>query len=178
MSTDILISGFGGQGLMSLGKIIARAALIDGKATSWFPSYGAEMRGGTAHCYVKVSNTPIASPFVEYADIAVILNQPSLDKFKKRMKKDSLLIINSDLINKRFSFKDIDIISLPLNAIALECGNLKVVNSVVLGILTVLRPSIFKKSTLAKVLKSTFFDKEILKANFKGLDKGQELARK
>ncbi len=96
--TKILISGFGGQGLLSLGKVLAKAALNEGKYTTWFPSYGAEMRGGTAHCFVKISDSPIASPFIDYPNIAMIFNQPSLDKFKNKLKQANPLILNSDLI--------------------------------------------------------------------------------
>ncbi|MDD3297051.1 MAG: 2-oxoacid:acceptor oxidoreductase family protein, partial [Candidatus Omnitrophica bacterium] len=117
MEKEILISGFGGQGLMSLGKIIARAALKSNKHTIWFPSYGAEMRGGTAHCFVKISDKPIASPFIVYPDIAIILNQPSLDKFRKVIKK-GILVTNKDLIGKISMSKNITLKNLPLNSMA------------------------------------------------------------
>ena len=79
MKVDFLISGFGGQGIMSLGRVLARVAVWEEKHTVFFPSYGAEMRGGTAHCFVKISTNPIASPFIEYPDVAIIFIQPSLD---------------------------------------------------------------------------------------------------
>ena len=175
METKILISGFGGQGLMRLGKILAKAALSENKHTSWFPSYGAEMRGGTAHCFVKISDSPIASPFIDYPDIAVILNQPSLNKFKKRLRRKSLLILNSDLTSSSFYSKDVKIISLPLNKIALECGNTKVVNIIALGALLALKKNFLKKQTIIKVLKETFNQKDILDANLKGFHRGIEV---
>ena len=176
--TEILISGFGGQGIMSLGKFLAKAALKEGKHTTYFPSYGAEMRGGTAHCCVKVSDSPIASPFQDHPDLALILNQPSLDKFRKKLKKGGILILNSDLVTNKFSFNNIKGVSLPLNKIALDCGNIKVANVVALGALLFLDPSIFKKETLIKALKETFKNQNTLNQNLKALDKGQALATK
>jgi len=115
MSKQILVSGFGGQGILSLGKILAKAAIVEDKNATWFPSYGAEVRGCTAHCFVKISKEAIASPFVEYPDIGIILNQPSLDKYRKQFKKRCFLILNSDLIGSDSVNKGIKKISLPLN---------------------------------------------------------------
>ena len=174
--TEILISGFGGQGIMSLGKFVAKAALGEGKHTTYFPSYGAEMRGGTAHCCVKVSDSPIASPFFDCPDVALLFNQPSLEKFKSKIKKGGIVILNSDLISSKFSFDSVKIFCLSLNKIALDCGNIKVANVVALGALLFLDPSIFKKETLIKALKETFKNQNTLNQNLKALDKGQALA--
>src|SRR3989338_6902731 len=118
MKNEILISGSGGQGLMRLGKILAQAAVLEGKFTVFFPSYGPEMRGGTAHCFVKISDREIASPFVEFADTAIIFNQPSLVKFRARIRKEALVILNSDLISKSEAEITGKVISLPLNKMA------------------------------------------------------------
>ena len=176
--TEILISGFGGQGIMSLGKFLAKAALREGKHTTYFPSYGAEMRGGTAHCCVKISDSPIAFPFQGRPDVALIFNQPSLDKFKKKFKKGGILILNSDLISVKFSFDNIRGASLPLSKVALDCGNVKVANIVALGALLSLDPSIFKKETLVNALKETFKNQNTVNQNLKALDKGQTLLPK
>ena len=175
MKTDILISGFGGQGLMSLGKLLAKAALLENKNVTWFPSYGAEMRGGTAHCFVKISTKYIDSPFIESSDIAIILNQPSLSKFRSKFKKNSLVILNSDLINNDAIKKEIRKISLPLNKIALDCGNIKVANIVALGVISFLTPGFLKNETIIKVLKETFKDKKILNQNIEAFNKGEDL---
>ncbi len=175
MRSDILISGFGGQGLMSLGRLLARAALEENKYTTWFPSYGAEMRGGTAHCFVKVSSEPIASPFIDTPDIAIILNQPSLAKFKDKFKKDTLVVLNSDLINDDDIKPNIRKISMPLNKIALECGNIRVANIIALGLICFLTPEFLKEDTIIKILKNTFRDKEILKQNLSAFNRGKEL---
>jgi len=176
MKVEILISGFGGQGIMSLGKFLAKAALSEGKQVTYFPSYGAEMRGGTAHCCVKISDSPIASPFEDHPDVALIFNQPSLDKFKKKLKKGGILILNSDFMNSKFSFDNIRGACLPLSKTAFECGNIKVANIVGLGALLSLDPSIFKKETLVKGLKGTFKNQNTLKQNLRALDMGQVLA--
>jgi len=173
MKISILISGFGGQGSMSLGKFLARAALKEQKHTTWFPSYGAEMRGGTAHCFVKISDLPIASPFVDSPDLAIILNQPSLEKFKNKIKQKTLLIFNSNLIARDFIPKGVKNIGLPLNEIALDCGDIRVANAVILGILVFLMPDIFKKSTIISGLKEAFADKSILDKNLKAFAKGE-----
>ncbi|MCK4917690.1 MAG: 2-oxoacid:acceptor oxidoreductase family protein [Candidatus Omnitrophica bacterium] len=175
MSKQILVSGFGGQGILSLGKILAKAAIVEDKNATWFPSYGAEVRGGTAHCFVKISKEPIASPFVEYPDIGIILNQPSLDKYRKQFKKRCFLILNSDLIGSDSVNKGIKKISLPLNKMALECGSLKVTNIIALGILVLFNPEIIKKDSVIKVLKETYRDKEILKQNLDALEKAKSL---
>ena len=177
MKAEILISGFGGQGLMSLGKILAKAAALENKYSVWFPSYGAEMRGGTAYCFVKISSSPIHSPFIVHPDIAVILNQPSLDKFKEQLKKQSLLILNADLIdNHSFIGAGIKKINLPLNKMALECGSIKAVNTVALGVLISLQKSLIRESTVIKILEETFNTKESLGLNLSALSCGKQAA--
>jgi len=173
MKTDVLIAGFGGQGLMRLGKIIAQAALYEGKDTVFFPSYGAEMRGGTAHCFVKISDHPIASPFVEHPDLAIIFNQPSLDKFKQRL-KSSLVIVNSDLAPRLEQSLAARTINLPLNKMALEGGNIKVANIIALGILAASRPKLLMRKTIISVLKETFKKKGSFEVNFKAFSLGEK----
>jgi len=174
MVTQILISGFGGQGMISLGKILAKSALLEGRFITGFPSYGAEMRGGTAHCFIKISDSYIASPIIDSIDIAVILNQPSLDKFKGKLKKGNTLILNSDLITDDSSSTGIKKISLSLNKIALSCGNIKVANIVALGAIIASFQKFLKKETIIKVLKQTFTDKSVLEQNLKAFSKGLE----
>lgn len=174
MTTEILLSGFGGQGVMSLGKALANVALKEGKYPIYFPSYGAEVRGGTAYCFVKISDTYIASPLIENPDIAILLNQPSLDKFEKRLKRKCLLIANSDLITRSPVREDIQTILAPLNAIALECGSAKVANTVALGMLIALKPCFLKQETIRDFLNETFLSGELLIQNTKAFDKGMQ----
>lgn len=176
MQKSILISGFGGQGMIKLGKIMAEAALQNYRHISWFPSYGAEMRGGTAHCSVKISDQPIATPFIKSPDIAVIFNQPSFDKFRRRFHKKTLVVLNGDLIQnfpKKLEIKDFFIF--PLNKIALSCGNIKVANIVALGAILSLTNKLFNEKDIISLLKKNFSDKDKQVQNLKALAKGKNL---
>ena len=178
MKIDILLSGAGGQGLMSLGKVIAAAAIKENKFATYFPSYGPEVRGGTAYCYIKISDAPIASPLVENPDVAIILNQQSLDKFRNQLDRECVLISNSDLIQNKPSLTAKKIIYLPLSRFALECGDVKCANVVALGVLICLKPETLKQETIIGILKEIFStNNSMLNINIKALSKGQEAAR-
>jgi len=135
MSTArIICAGFGGQGVMSMGQLITYAGMIEGKEVSWLPSYGPEMRGGTANCSVTVSDKPVGSPVIaKDATCAIVMNLPSLDKFEKDIKPGGKLIINSSLIDRKVERDDIDVHYIPANDIAIELGNPKVANMIMLG---------------------------------------------
>ncbi len=133
MTHEIIIAGFGGQGVMAMGKILVEAALKEGKNVSWLPSYGPEMRGGTANCNVIVSDEPVGSPVVSEATAALILNRPSLDKFEADVIPGGVLIINSSLIDKKATRDDIKVYYVPANDIANELGTGKIANMVMLG---------------------------------------------
>ncbi|MCF7894467.1 MAG: 2-oxoacid:acceptor oxidoreductase family protein [Candidatus Omnitrophica bacterium] len=177
MKKQILISGFGGQGMMKLGKILAQVALSQNKHTSWFPSYGAEMRGGTAHCFVKISDHHISSPFVSSPDIAIIFNQPSLIRFKDKFNSKTKVILNTDLIKKNQLPKVDEKISCCLNKIALDCGNIKVANIVALGITFSLTNKLMKRQTIISVLRKNFPDKKKLKQNLEAFSKGEDYVK-
>jgi 2-oxoglutarate ferredoxin oxidoreductase subunit gamma len=178
MKIDILLSGFGGQGLMSLGKVIATAAILENKFATYMPSYGPEVRGGTAYCYVKISDVPIASPLVETPDAAIILNQQSLNKFKNQLDKNCILILNSDLMQNKPNLSAKKIIYLPLSKAALECGDIKCANVVALGALIRLKPDILKQGTIIGILKKIFSaNNSMLNINIKALSKGHEAAK-
>lgn len=133
MTHEIIMAGFGGQGVMAMGKILAEAALKEGKNVSWLPSYGPEMRGGTANCNVIVSDEPVGAPVVSEATAALILNRPSLDKFEKDVVPGGVLIINSSLIEQKATRTDIKVYYVPANDIANELGNGRIMNMVMLG---------------------------------------------
>lgn len=176
MKKNILISGFGGQGMVKLGKILAQAALDNHKHISWFPSYGAEMRGGTAHCSVKISDSPISSPLVDFPDIAMIFNQPSLEKFKSSFRKDTLVILNSDFIqNSAQGRLPGSYYSFALNKIALGCGSLRMANIVALGALLSLTGGFLRKEAVIYCLKKNFPEKNKQKQNLKALAEGEKL---
>lgn len=136
MTTEIIFAGFGGQGVILAGKILALAGMSDGKYVSHIPSYGAAMRGGTANCSVIVSDEEIASPVIEKPDVVVALNKPSMVKFEQWLKPNGLLIYNSSLIDIEPSRTDIRKLKLPCNEIAEETKNPRGANMVVLGCLS------------------------------------------
>ncbi|MBR4826078.1 MAG: 2-oxoacid:acceptor oxidoreductase family protein [Spirochaetaceae bacterium] len=140
MTTEIIFAGFGGQGVILAGKILALAGMSEDKYVSHIPSYGAEMRGGTANCSVIVSDDEVASPVIEKPDVVVALNKPSMTKFEPMIKAGGLLIYNSSLIDSKPSRKDIKSIALPANEIAEKCSNARGANMVVLGCLAKVIP--------------------------------------
>jgi 2-oxoglutarate ferredoxin oxidoreductase subunit gamma len=135
MKQEIIISGFGGQGVMVMGQLLTYAGMLEDKHVSWMPSYGPEMRGGTANCAVIIDDSSIGAPTVSEPTAAVVLNLPSLDKFERTVRPKGALIVNSSLINKQAERTDIDVHYVPINDIAAELGNPKVVNMVALGAL-------------------------------------------
>ncbi|MDG6005877.1 2-oxoacid:acceptor oxidoreductase family protein [Candidatus Brocadia sapporoensis] len=128
----IILAGFGGQGMMLLGKLIAQAAMIDGKKVTYFPSYGTEVRGGTAVYHLIISNNEIFSPIIEEADTLIVMNQPSYQKFKGMLKAGGLLLLNTSMI-KSDNFPDAKIYEVPATEIASKLGNVLVSNIVMLG---------------------------------------------
>lgn len=155
MLIETIFSGFGGQGVLSMGKLLAYAAMKEGKEVSWMPSYGPEMRGGTANCMVNISDEPISSPVVTEYDVVVALNQPSLKKFEPRVKKGGILIWESSTIKEGPTRKDITVIPLPaIDKATNELKNVKVMNMLVLGALVKLNP-IVNPDTLLTALKET-----------------------
>ena len=140
MTTEIIFAGFGEQGVILAGKILTLAGMSEDKFVSHIPSYGAEMRGGTANCSVIVSDEEVASPVIENPDVVVALNKPSMVKFEPQLKKGGLLIYNSSLIDIKPSRTDIRYIALPANEIAAECKNERGANMVVLGCLAKVIP--------------------------------------
>ena len=133
MEERIIIAGFGGQGVMAMGQLLTYSGMIEESYVSWLPSYGPEMRGGTANCNVIISTEPIGSPVVVEASTALVLNKPSLDKFEKSVIPGGRLLINSSLIDRKSNREDIDIFYIPANEIANELGNNRVANMVMLG---------------------------------------------
>lgn len=128
-----IFAGFGGQGVLLMGQLLAYAGMLEDKEVSWLPSYGPEMRGGTANCSVVVSDSPVASPIVTMATTVVAMNRPSLDKFEDSVLPDGKLFINSSIIDKKSYRGDVEVYYVPCNEIAEELGNPRVANMVMLG---------------------------------------------
>lgn len=155
MQKEIIIAGFGGQGVLALGQMLAYGGLVAGKEVSWFPSYGPEMRGGTANCAVVISDKEISSPVVSRPDIIIAMNKPSLEKFLPNLKKGGLVIYNSSLISDFTERPDAIYYAIPANKIAEEAGNVKasnvVLGEILLSLTNILQPSSFT-SGMRKVL--------------------------
>ncbi len=132
---DIIFAGFGGQGIMLMGKAFSCAAMNHGSFVTWMPSYGAEVRGGTAHSMVIISDSSIGSPIVREPSVCVVMNKPSFTKFEYKVKKGGLLIINKTLVEIDSERNDIDIFGIPATEIATSLGNPRVGNMVALGAL-------------------------------------------
>jgi len=175
-TTEILLAGFGGQGIMLMGKLLAQAGLDSKKNVTWMPSYGAEVRGGTAYSMTKISDSPIASPVVTNPDILVVMNEPSLVKYEDKLKPKGILIMNKSLISAKPHRKDILAVSIPVTELATKLGSARSANMVAIG--AVLKSSrLFPIRTVVAALKELMGGKEeLIAVNKKAIEKGYEKA--
>ena len=173
---EIIIAGFGGQGVLSMGKILAYAALVEGKEVTWMPSYGPEQRGGTANVTVIVSDNKISSPILSMYDTAVILNQPSLEKFEQSIKPDGTLIYDGYGISTPPSRKDITVYRIDAMDAAAEMKAAKAFNMIVLGGLLKVRPLVEVEDVL-HALRKTLPERHhhLIPMNEAALRKGMEI---
>jgi 2-oxoglutarate ferredoxin oxidoreductase subunit gamma len=175
MQNDVIIAGFGGQGVLLIGKMLAYAGMADGKEVSWLPSYGPEMRGGTCNCTVVISDKPVGSPVVERPRAAMVLNLPSLDKFESTVKPGGLLVINSSLINRGSSRSDLHVILVPANEIAMELGNPRGANMVALGAFLGATHAVSLEA-VDTLIRDTFAGKpRVIEVNLTALRRGYEI---
>lgn len=175
MLIKTIFAGFGGQGVLSMGLNLAQAAMLEGKNVTYLPSYGAEVRGGTANCTVAVSDEEIASPVASSPDFIIAMNQPSLVRFQNQIRSGGVLFINSSLIEAEISRGDIDIVRVPANSIAEKLGSPRSANMVMMGAFTK-KSSIVSVSSVIEGLKSALKDKQKLIAiNEKALMAGYDL---
>ncbi len=177
MLYEMIFAGFGGQGVLSMGKLMAYAAMKEGKEVSWMPSYGPEMRGGTANCMVNISDQAISSPVVNAYDVGVVLNLPSLKKFEGKIKKGGILIWESSTIKEPPTRTDIRIYALPaIDKSTVELGNVQVMNMIILGALTKLL-SIVSPDTLLAALTETLPKRHhgLIPLNQKAIELGMSL---
>ena len=133
MTQQFIFAGFGGQGMLLIGKFLAMACMLDGKHVSWLPSYGPEMRGGTANCSVTVSDKEVGSPMVNNADVLIAMNLPSLDKFEHTVKPGGLIVVNSSIIDRKVERDDVKVVYCDANGIAEQVKNPKGANVAILG---------------------------------------------
>lgn len=175
MTERIIIAGAGGQGILLLGRILAYAAMRENKYVTYLPSYGAEVRGGTAHCSVIISDSGINSPYITQADSLVIMNQPSIERFKARLKNKGLFIINSSLTTKEIN-RNTHPLKYPFTDIAIKLGNIKASNMVALGCYLAQKKIINPKTVLKVIEEITPSEKKcFIEINKKALAKGMEL---
>lgn len=176
-SHEMVIAGFGGQGVLSMGQIISYAALVEGKEVSWMPSYGPEMRGGTANCIVIVSPVRISSPIITRFDSAIALNQPSVDKFEQRVKEGGLLMYEESTVINPPTRKDIEVVGLSALSEAVRLGKRQVANVIMLGAFLALRP-IIRTENVMEALKKVLPERHhhMLPLNEQALGLGKQMA--
>jgi len=179
MQTEIIIAGFGGQGVLFAGQVLAYAAMDNGLGVTWIPSYGPEMRGGTANCTVIISDEEIGSPLVRHPKAAIVLNLPSLDKYEPMVVPGGVLIANRSLINRDAQRSDLQVVFIPANEIAEELGDKRLMNMVALGAMLGLLP-VLSLEAIEKALEDHLPErhKRLLPVNFKALRHGAEYALK
>ncbi len=175
MLIKTIFAGFGGQGVLSMGLNLAQAAMLEGKYVTYLPSYGAEVRGGTANCTVAVSDEEIASPVASSPEFIVAMNQPSMIRFQNQIESGGLFFVNSSLIEAEFTRGDIDVVEIPANSIAEELGSPRSANMVMLGAFT-RRSNLVSLSSVIEALKNTLKNKQkLIAVNKKALQAGYDL---
>lgn len=176
MKEEVIMAGFGGQGVMSIGKLLSYAGMKEDYEVSWMPSYGPEMRGGTANCTVIVSDKQIPSPLSSKPDSIIVMNLPSLDKFAPQVKSGGTIYVNSSLIEKEVERDDVDVVKIPANEIANELGNSKIANMAMLGAYAA-KNDVVDLDTVKKSLENVLPERwhKLIPLNEKALTKGYEL---
>jgi 2-oxoglutarate ferredoxin oxidoreductase subunit gamma len=172
MSLKTVFSGFGGQGVLMMGYVLAYAGMNEDKHVTFLPSYGAEMRGGTANCTVVVSDEEIASPIASSPDMVVAMNYPSMVKYQNMIRSGGMLFLNDDLITQQPSRNDIKVIRVPCNSLAHEMGNDRVLNMVMLGAFTAVSGIVSEKAVIAAVATVLGGKKKLIEINQMAVSKG------
>lgn len=173
MTTEILYAGFGGQGILFAGKFLAYKGLLDGKQLSWLPSYGPEMRGGTANCSVILSDDPVGSPIVSAPDVLVAMNLPSLDKYENSVKPGGLIFVDSTLISRKVERTDVTVFYVPSTQMAMDMGAPTLANMVITG-KVIKESSGISEDNIEAALKKVVSAKhaDLLEINLKALQSG------
>lgn len=173
MDSNVLIAGFGGQGVLFIGQLYANACMNEGLNVTWFPAYGAEMRGGTVNCTVCMSDDEVACAYVDKPTNVIALNGPSFERFESQIKAGGVMVVNSSLVKAEPKRKDITYKFVPLTEIATELGNAKMTNIVSLGAFIKALPVVSKESIIS-IMKEKLTGKKatMLEGNIKALEKG------
>ncbi len=174
MTREYLFAGFGGQGLLFSGKVLAYKALIEDRFVSWLPSYGPEMRGGTANCSVIIGDEPIAAPLISNPDVLVAMNLPSLDKYESKVKPGGIIIVDSTLIERKVERNDVDVYYIPATSMAGEMGAPTLANMILTGKLLEITKE-FSEDTVLKALEKCISarHKDLQELNKKAMDTGR-----
>src|SRR5687767_8581603 len=177
MQKEIIIAGFGGQGVLFGGQVLAYAAMEAGKDVTWIPSYGPEMRGGTANCTIIIADDEIGSPLVKNPPLVIALNLPSFDKYEEILANGGTLVVNQSMVDRGPKRDDIHVILVPCNEIAEHIGNIKLLNMVAVGALLTVLPEITLKD-IEKALEGRLpaRHKHLLPKNYPALSRGFEAA--
>ncbi len=177
MQTELIISGFGGQGVLFAGQLLSYAAMDEGLEVTWIPSYGPEMRGGTANCTVIISDLEIGSPLVKHPKAVIAMNLPSLDKYEDVIAEDGVFVVNTSIIQRKPTRADVRWVMVPGNTIAEELGDPRMTNMVLLGALLANLPML-PLEALEKSLQAHLPERHhrLLPLNFKALRRGAEFA--
>lgn len=176
MQTEVQFAGFGGQGIMVMGKILAHAAMEEGYEVSWVPSYGPEMRGGTAYCTVVVSDQPIGSPVIKNPTHLVAMNRPSLEKFSNTIKPGGLIFINGSLISVRSGRDDVRELIVPVIEIARDLGTVKAANVVALAAFVAKSGMVSIEALKASIEEEFAAKKKLIPLNMKAVEEGVKAA--
>jgi len=178
MQKEIIIAGFGGQGVLFGGQVVAYAAMDSGREVTWIPSYGPEMRGGTANCTVVIADDEIGSPLVKNPPLAIALNLPSFDKYEGLLQKGGTLVVNKSMVDRGPKRDDIHVILVPCNEIAEQIGDKKLMNMVAVGALLTALPELSLKD-VEKALEAHLPErhKHLLPKNYEALKRGFEAAK-
>ena len=177
MIERLIMAGAGGQGMMLLGKLLAQIMMEEGRHVSYFPSYGAEVRGGSAHCHVIYSDEPVHSPIVERANTLVLMNQPSYDRFRARLAPGGLLLLNASLVTEQAATDGGRVLRAPVTEAANDLGNVKVANIVMLGLYNGVRRFAPADTVLSALDRALSGGKaELREVNHRAYRKGEELA--
>jgi 2-oxoglutarate ferredoxin oxidoreductase subunit gamma len=175
MQSDVIMAGFGGQGILLIGKMLAYAGMHEGKQVSWLPSYGPEMRGGTCNCTVVVSDKPVGSPVIRSPRAVLAMNLPSLEKFEADVRPGGLLLINSSLIDRGTERDDLTVIEVPANQVATDLGNPRGANMVALGAYLGATDAVSLDEVI-EVIRETFAARPaVIDVNIEALRTGYEL---
>ncbi len=178
MQIEIVLAGFGGQGIMFAGQVLSYAAMETGKEVTWIPSYGPEMRGGTANCTVVIADEEIGSPLVKNPPVALVMNLPSLDKYEPLMRPGGTLVVNSSMVDRSVRREDITAIYIPANEIAEEIGDKRLANMVAVGALLT-AVSVLKTEDIEATLNAHMpgRHKHLLPKNIEAIRKGYAYAQ-